>query len=330
MSPEMAAEDVRRVLWDKLLAARMVPPEHVYSDFRTLVSREGARLWAVYAPMVERDGWTEAVAGLPRPLKADDPQRMLGFGWWMTQFLIAPLDLDPERAQRVADLGALANLVVAVYDVFVDAGLEPDVVLSPGALDTIRRKGRSRGRKNKTLEARITHHLVSQYFADLGSLSAHGDDGVRTLLEQAIVRMHAAEAALTRSPLSQSTMLLRRKMGLPFVVQGLPGWLGLRESNSALCRWHLRWSYRVGNFIGRVDDAIDLSPDRVASEPNVIALELATRSPEEITSQIVGAGRRCIDEWLDRLPHDRAGVEPLSWALPAAVYSWFGASRVQP
>jgi hypothetical protein len=89
--------------------------------------------------------------------------------------------------------------------------------------------------------------------------------------------------------------------------------------------------YRVGTFIGWVDDAVDLADDVAAGRPNLVSSALQAKGipPPILAARIAGRGVRCLREWRERVPRHSALEWPLPAALPATVYSWFGATRVQ-
>ena len=321
----------RRQVWDELVARELIPPGHVYQDVRERVSGEGARLWADMDSLATSPAWRDAMATLPTPLKPDDPIRVLGFGWLLTRFLIAPLGLPPDTEQRVADVGALANLIVTTYDAFLDAGIPALSLLPEDVFERIRRTTRPprwRGR-GAPAPGQAVSRLVGRYYTQVESLPHGGAaDTARRLLDTSVVRMHAAEVALQEPGAVAVPGLLRRKAALPFVVMGMPAWLPSDSPDRGRCAWHLRWMFGVGAFIGQIDDTIDLEADQQANEPNLVEIALRSRMPAAVAAGIATRGAQSLDEWRRRLPSEPPGW--LRFALPSVVYSWFGASDVQP
>jgi len=315
------------------MTRELIPSAHVYQDVRGHVSRQGARLWRDLDPLAGSRTWLDAMATLPTALGPDDPVRIMGFGWLLTRFLIAPLGLAPDLEQWVADIGALANLIVTVYDAFLDAGIPANGLLPEDVFDLLGHWAGAPRRRSRDLLApgRAVALLVRRYFSEVDDLP-HGDAAqtVRRLLDDAVVRMHAAEVALTRPGVLAVPGLLRRKAALPFVVLGLPAWLPAQSPDRATFLWHLRWMFGVGAFIGAIDDAMDIEADEQANEPNLVEIALRSRPPAAVAARIVSRGVHSLEEWRHRLP---AGAQVPGWlhsALPSVVYSWFGASHIQP
>lgn len=94
------------------------------------------------------------------------------------------------------------------------------------------------------------------------------------LLHRAIRRMYEAERGGAHSRRDWV-----RKSALPFVTTGLAvAILAQRE----LPRGYLAWLYRVGIWIGWIDDARDLDRDRAAGYANRFAADVPPASPEPL------------------------------------------------
>jgi hypothetical protein len=62
------------------------------------------------------------------------------------------------------------------------------------------------------------------------------------------------------------SLLWRRKSALPWVVMGMGGW-----STEVGELRHLMWLYRLGCFLGRIDDAADVERDNAQGRLNTFA-----------------------------------------------------------
>lgn len=256
---------------------------------------------------------------LHRPHLEGDVTRILGFGDALTRFAAAPVRLDAAVEERVVELGALANLIVTMYDGCLDdasaAGdpLPRDALARAWSLEEATADGSA-----SAAQALLTR-LVFEYRSRLIAL---GTGPARELVERAIARMYAAERA-TREGHNPAALL--RKNALPFVVMGFPAWVaGSRTADDGCIRWHLAWLYRLGSFIGWVDDIIDLSADRAAGHPNRVLDAFLADQVAGLPAAVAARGRRVMKEWcvrVDRSRHSMAGI------LPTVVTSWFGGAE---
>jgi hypothetical protein len=179
----------------------------------------------------------------------------LGFGYVLTEFATAPV---PWKAtgEDVFSLGALANLIVVAFDKLADSGLTVEGVMPPEVAHGA-----------DSVSASPVARLASEYYRRLRSLPWRRD-GVLTSVENAIRRMYQAEVASIHLGEQLPPHLWRRKCCLPFVVMALPAWAREDDFSSSAYLRHLHWLYRVGHFLGALDDAIDFEPDRAQGRPN--------------------------------------------------------------
>ena len=329
----------RDLLWRELDARGLIPSAVEYQRLRDAVARSGEASWRLTLGDVGRDRWDAANATLWRPWVSDDPQRILGFGWWMTRFLVAPLRLPEGLHSAVADAGALANLIVALYDQLVDSGRLGPAILAPAAFDSSAHAQRqSRGTEVGPADAsrEVMSALVDRYFHLVaafprGPLSS----AVDSLHRRAIRRMYDAENQLAAGDHRSEDyaqcvpVLQRRKAALPFVVMGLPGWSASSATSSLDTVRHLRWMYRVGTFLGWIDDAVDLDDDLAGRAANRVrcVIEGHPSRAAALAISIAHSGARCMDDWRRHTGHEPPPEPEVTDALAATVYSWFGATR---
>ncbi len=320
-----ACASLRRQLFLDLRDAGLLAEHDAYrrtcSELFARGETERARLGAVLW-----DGaWHDLNRTLERPYASADVDRILGFGWGLTWFAAEPVGLDSESAAAVARLGALANLIVALYDQILDVGGASGDVLPRAALDAAAagawpdRSGDDGFTTDPQRRLLIT--LTVQYFECLDRLPhlAQGS-AIRQLIVRAILAMYEAERA-THSDIVTGvrSAVLRRKCGLPFVVMGATAWLVLGTVDQARLRWHIHWLYRLGMFFGWVDDAIDLEDDLRTGHPNRLNTRSLRQGVLPIAGRIVQFGRRLADEWHERVPAVTSAA-----VLLAVTTSWLG------
>jgi hypothetical protein len=131
--------------------------------------------------------------------------------------------------------------------------------------------------------------------------------------------MYKAEQ-LTLNINRPSTFVLRRKASLPFVIMALPVWLTLRTPSWSLFYWHMRWLYRLGDFIGWIDDILDCPADAAAGHPNRVHMDQIP-DPAILTHTIARQGKRVVTEWEHRVSAEQAKSINIFYTV---VTSWLG------
>ncbi len=322
----------------ELDTAGFIPDADAYAIARARAVSAGALLWERLLAAVGADCWSRAKERLTLSIADADCERMLGFGGALTDYAVAPLDVPAAQLSDVVDLGALTNFVVAVYDQFLDAGAADADVLPRTAVaqmlgtDAAHLEPPRRQAVHGDAPQRLLLALVGEFHRRLRALRLPND---RTqLLEQihrVILAMYDAEHPDAHVPAGVPIRHLWRRAALPFVVMGLPAWLTVPQLDRQLYGWHGRWLYRLGRFIGWVDDAVDLEDDRVTGQPNLVALALSSdedlRAGHRLAQQITIGGVRVREEWRTRTSVGQATGPRQVDALSLAVCSWFGGIR---
>lgn len=336
----LASDAFRLLLWDELTAAGLVSVDgsgHAYQTLRAEISRRGSVERDRIVGVVGRGTWRRAVSTLGRAAPEEDCIRVLGFGSALTEFAVAPLGLARPGADFVCALGALANLIVSLYDNWLDLGFRPAVVLPRSFLQAIA-DSRPWVRPCARVSAAVTlspqrlfmMRLVAQYFSRLDALPyASRRRAVRDFATRAVARMYDAELETLRTPqMGCRARSLRRKASLPFVVLGVPAWLVVERQPSVGLGWHIRWLYRLGEFIGWIDDANDLREDLEAGRPSLLARELATAKgcrlhEAALARRVAALGAQVLLEWRQAVPDDAVVPTIAAHALPVCLSSWF-------
>lgn len=278
-APRDTAVDLRSVLRVELEHAGLLPDADSVRACRREVSRTGADEAAALAGRVGPTLWMDALAQLGRPFPQPDCERVLGFGAMLTAFMLPPVVIDDGLSRDVCTLGAHANLLVSLFDQVADESPGAALPLSPAIVESAC-MGRGRARlawrsRTGAPVGRLLARLLTDYVSRLDRLPCSARyRGVRALQAKAIVAMHAAELRTLGPASSVTERVIRRKSALPFVVMGLPAWLAVGRVPAPALRAHLRWMYRVGNFLGWIDDVADVDADRAAGRPNRVAAAL--------------------------------------------------------
>ncbi len=257
-------------------------------------------------------GWAEfdqlcGDVGLPMECVERSVVASLGMGAAVTEFATAGIGLAPEFAGRVAALGALSNVIVSAFDAIVDAGGAPPQIDLGG---TVQPEGR-----HGNLKRRILARLVELYYRRLNALPQENVE-VRSLIDRSIRRMYAAELQ-SAGRKSGGRSVWWRKNVLPFVVTAAPGWLTIPRWTPERFLQHLRWLCRLGEFLGWVDDCVDLSRDESLGQSNRVGWYLASGSEAGLARRVAAQGHRILREW------DAAnGPSPVRDTFAVIVWSW--------
>lgn len=337
-APALTVDRIRTAMWAALREEDLWPHWDAYEAGRGRVVGWGETEIGELQRVVGRRVWRAALDGAARPVSDADVVRIVGMGRLLSEHLLAPLALPSDTRTPLARLGALANLIVALYDNFLD-GRGSGTPLSRSALSADSGK---RGlmlfwhRSLGTVDERLMGRLVELYYRRLQLLTPPSLAGSARLafIHRTIRRMYDAEDATRTRSGPPSRAALRRKAALPFVVMGLPGWLVASPGTTTLF-WHVGWLYRVGLFFGAIDDAVDMEADRAASHPNTLTSELSlANDPEQALQRFVRrvarAGTGLASAWLKRVPEHEKTDPIVSRAIQITTCSWLGGSGWQP
>lgn len=303
-------------LWHALWNAELVSVPEVSVKCGRAILERGASERHFLSEQIGEDAWQRLLAAWNRPDGGQMAALQLGTGAVLTEFFTAPVALSGEDRAAAAHLGTLANLLVGIYDDFMDEGV------SAGDTD---------------LESGPLAALVSAYYRQAAALpGAAARPEIAGTLRRAIVKMHSAEQATLGAESTEGRMRgWQRKSTLPFVVMGLPAWLMTPEIDASRYFRHLRWLCRCGEFWGWIDDAMDWPQDANIGHPNKVGDALHTRGlpPERVAAQIAEMGRAVLVEWRNLTPHAALLPLPVQEALPTCLFSAFGGlplSHLQP
>jgi hypothetical protein len=239
---------------------------------------------------------------------AESYRYVTGYGELMTEFLISPVALTPAARDRVARLGAIANLIVSHFDELVDGGWPRVLLLPRWALPMAATSpGRALLLACATLApapTRLIVRLVAEYFrrvSDLPYATLHA--GVCADLRCMIAEMYMQEGRTPREwQRRRGDAAAQKKTALPLVVLGLPAWLASPVCPFTQYQQHRRWLVRIGKFIRWIDDAADLVADEEAGSANLVSRALTRRGARTdigplLAAEIARRGRLVLDEW---------------------------------
>lgn len=324
----MTDDDIEDLLRAELRSRGVLPDARTYERVRREITLIGEEERSRVERIAGR-GWNRALARLERPRPEEDVARVLGFGHALTGFVVAPLDLSAGERAEVAGLGATANLLVTTYDRIVDLGGDPDAALPRRALELAAAGRRLRLALlgiGSPVERRVLTRIVAHYFDRLGELPGYGSrPAVRRAVERHVWEMYEAERRTLESG-GPDEGTLRVVSAYPFVVMGLPGWLATPEVPDGRYGRHLDWLYRVGEFVGRIDDIVDLREDAVDGVYNPVAARRDAVGDDRVVREIADAGRAVVDGW-EELTGTADLPEVAREALGTCVVSWFGGLR---
>jgi hypothetical protein len=273
------------LLTKALMSRSLLPSDNTYRAGLAALIEQGR---------IERD-WLRRCIGhiaygaLIRQMKLDRPAeqvaRVLGFGARMTRFAVAPIVTQPRDRERLARLGAMANLIVSIYDLALDRGRSVRLMREQDLEQLMNGRARTpRTMFGSTRNGQPFRLLTGSYLRDIDALAREHHPACQPVLLHRIVRsMYQAENRTGIATPDVPDLALRRKSALPFVVMGLPSWYSRTTATPDQLRRHLRWLYRLGTVFGWVDDWVDLRRDLDNGHPNRVAratLEGSTRAAD--------------------------------------------------
>ena len=227
----------------------------------------------------------------------EDLQRILGYGATFTGYLVAPAQPEADKTPALKHCGAIANLIVSLYDELVDLGHDPEVVFSESKLYRLIYADEPRPDRPSNNHQPVPA-LVEYYFHQLLSHPVDEDrKPVMARLLMAIKDMYKSENRTLQNKEVQAQDLLN-KSRLPFVVMGLPAWLFTPSLDQKAYSDHFDWLMAIGEFIGWLDDAVDLDSDQATGHPNLVAMaSLRGENIEQIIHRIPLQYEQAQDFW---------------------------------
>jgi hypothetical protein len=265
----------------------------------------------------------------------DECFRILGFGYSITDFLAAPLILNERSGKDICRLGAIANLIITLFDLFMDAGIPHRKLLTKKDLIKYLSANESSlipSMKNMFYpESKILKQIILLYLKSINeTASANSDPKLMELFSNSIVKMFEAEIATNKPPDAVKEVHLIRKSRLPFVLKGLPCWF-ISEMDNVLFYRHVKWMMNVGDFIGLIDDAVDLNKDISGSKGGInrISRMIGMKNDQEqafsyITSQLESMLLFIREEFNAMTAQTHPNIADTFHIFQTCIISWFG------
>lgn len=219
--------------------------------------------------------WSDIVRTLSPERNENDLTRIVGFGCAIAEFTTGFL-VSGVQMKQLVQLGGLCNLIVALYDYYLDHPVTAEKFVVPRSaledaliendfckLQQIADRG--------THRERIMCILIQRYLEQLNFFTAHRQDTplqYRKTFVRLIMQMFDAQNATIEQGTKMNAHLVMRKSAQSVVALGLPVWLiGIRNPPYSYFS-HLLWLYRIGDFISWVDDFADFTSDCDKGSPN--------------------------------------------------------------
>jgi hypothetical protein len=309
-------------VFDALDAVGILPNAGVYARARAEFMATGRVLMA---ELDIAELLLEAMDKLGTPIELDDIVRVLGLGEATTLYLTAPLGHITARTAQQARAGALANLIVGLYDRFIDdpgAALPPlsrDVVVAhlgrlvstPSAPPPI---SESRDPATRLFEFLLIAYVDAVAPIVSGPRAEH--------LVGLILRMFDAEE-LTRLSGQPPLAVLLTKSVLPFVVMAAPG--------GPAPRAHQVWLRRCAGLMGWLDDVIDREADHARGHANITArLAGSSIDGSQLAGLLAARALRVQTYWQATVAQPDSYRLAVRELLGVSILSWFGGSRPSP
>lgn len=298
-----------------------------YDHVRATISAVGRADYGTVAPVLG-DDW-RAVDDAEAVFSDSDFRRVLGFGHAMSDFVLAPLSLPPAEHAAAVEVGNLANLIVTVFDDFVDEGYPPGDVLSPVGLHV----GMLGNAPLRWIHDRVTTpvqsalvSLVAAYYERLNALPyADVRPTVSERHDTVVADMYRAERdTVTELGSAETDHVVS---AYPFVTMGVVGWLASSTFDDDRFQNHLEWTADLGRFVGLVDDAADLEHDRQVGEYNSVAERRSEHVDAVVLADIAADGRDVLSAW-QSLIGDVERREELEAYFRTCLTSWLGGRSV--
>lgn len=267
--------NIKHKLWQTLHDKNLVPDYNSYITIISHINEQGNEMWCEMQKNKTGATLKKMVRLSELKLTEADLIRVLGFGVVVTQYLIEPISMPKKSFERVVYSGAIANLLVTLFDHYIDNQFIKNFKLIESTLS----------KKNNFIDKikygvyylqgnlyqRQISNLINIYYNQIDALSDRKDSDIKQktrALNYIIDKMYVAEKLSLLQPKKYTSVLWRHKSALPFLAMGIPAWFPT-PINKELWIWHLRWMYSFGDLMGLIDDAVDFENDTKSASPNI-------------------------------------------------------------
>jgi hypothetical protein len=213
----------------------------------------------------------------------------LGWGYAITEFLVAPVCLADYLLDRVCSLGALVNCIVSTCDDLLDTGASVEDVLPVHQLTT-------------GGDASPIMKMLREYFNRLRPLLSESES--LAFVKRLTRRMFDSEIQTVVGPAPLPYRFWLRKCCFPLVLMAMPAYLTLTPDTSLKRLDYLFWLHRVGRFLGLLDDAFDLGDDMRHEHPNFFSSR-SESSSLALMPRVARSASQTLSWWDAHVPPSR-------------------------
>jgi hypothetical protein len=333
---DVVVDDLRERVLGALDSKDVLPKPEVFRRTLLRVMSRGEKCREEFLlPIIGKAAWQD----VSRRLNCSDSRlaAILGFGEAMTEFLVAGIPASTGSRPDVIRIGALAKFIISIYDKLVDDVGEREL-LPRGEL--IRAMNGSSAPRRTTMPAdpsrRVIMKAVSAYFRLLHLLPfAKRRERERRMLGKAIVELFDVELRLRpdrRGTAGVREDAVKAKAAFSFISMGLPAWLASPRPDPEALSWHWNWLGELGEFLGWVDDLMDVEEDVGCGFPNRVVMRLQRpngRRPQALRSlaeEIATLASDLVDQWNCRLSTAGTHRNALN-CFKTNILSWLGGPR---
>jgi hypothetical protein len=323
----------KRIILDKLEKSSLLPDIATYRELRHEITAKGRREADLLKNSLGSSMWNMLLKKINTKYAEDDLIRILGFGNALTVYSILPVLPEDELFERVVKLGTYNNLIISLFDHLSDSGITSHKILTVNELENLIGKKSVSNRLSYLLpgsrEKLMIKTLIRLYNRELKYLgSIKNRPQILNTINTVIRRMFAAELDTLNGPEAKN-QVLNRKSALPFVLMGMPSWLISNQFNAGKFWSHTRWLYRLGLFLGALDDIVDLIDDIRNGHPNQFKKYLMDDCLENSVVEDIGnemiKDAFCIKQYWQQTVNPTGKMnDRRKDVLGVCIISWFG------
>lgn len=317
----------------ELQRAGCMPDYDTYIRSISHVNKTGEQFWNTFKQTRPGKYVLKKIVSGKWAIKEGDLIRISGFGMVLTDYFIKPFAFTGEKRKALAHCGAMANLIVTLFDFMADSeGFKKNELLehvlfnhTAGKLGKVKRLVLL---CTAGADQRFLLSLIKEYFAHIREIVGENND--LNPFYNLIRKMYLAEKQTLVMPDRVTEVQWVRKSVLPFLVMAVPAWIAGNLSRKEMML-QARWFYKFGSTIGYVDDCVDYELDVSCGAPNILTIRkiYAKVNREEelalLVTQIVSDIQLLQCRWEQLLTGPVADTEV---CLPSVVVaSWIGGPR---
>ena len=113
--------ELTQIIWNMFEKENFLIDYESYSTERKIVTGKGIEELHFLFKFISEKSLTKCLSKYyDHPV--DECIRILGFGYSLSAFLVAPLNLSKSARQSICRLGAILNLTITLFDLFIDSG----------------------------------------------------------------------------------------------------------------------------------------------------------------------------------------------------------------